>query len=82
VKLNTIYGHLYKYVQQGKALASGATLKEEMALDDERLKLGLDAFKEYGSERLKPVFDALDESVTYEQLHLMRVYFLHLKLSA
>ncbi|WP_371194758.1 DNA helicase RecQ [Glaciecola sp. SC05] len=77
VKLNTVYGHLYKYVQHGKAFSNSERLLTEINLDNAQLQLALDAFREHGHERLKPVFDVLGERVNYDQLHLLRVYFLH-----
>lgn len=79
VKLNTIYGHLYKSVQQGTPLNSTEQILSELALDKSQLQVGLASFEEHGSERLKPVFEALKEGLSYDQLHLLRVYFLHLK---
>ncbi|WP_395344464.1 DNA helicase RecQ [Ningiella sp. W23] len=79
VKEGTIFTHLYKYVQQGESLNSTTQILSEMALDDVTLATGLAAFKEHGTERLKPVFEALGERVSYERLNLLRVYFLHLE---
>lgn len=76
VKMNTIYGHLYKYVQLGHKLKKPEVLLAEMALTETQLSNGLIAFKQCGHERLKPVYDELQEALTYEQLHLLRVYYL------
>lgn len=76
VKANTIYGHLYKYVQLGNNFKKPECLLTEMALTEAQLSEGLRAFKDCGHERLKPVFDELKEVFTYEQLHLLRVYYL------
>jgi ATP-dependent DNA helicase RecQ len=77
VKVNTIYSHLYKYVQLGKALQSSENLLTELALNDDVIEQGFRAFTEHGSERLKPAFDALGEQVDYETLHLLRILYLH-----
>ena len=76
VQANTIYGHLYKYVQAGNDFKKPERLLIEMALTDIQLSNGLNAFKYCGYLRLKPVFDKLEESLTYEQLHLLRLYYL------
>jgi ATP-dependent DNA helicase RecQ len=78
VKSTTIYNHLYKYVQQGNSFSSTAQLLFEINLENRDFESAIAAFKATGSERLKPVFDALNERISYDQLHLLRVYFLHL----
>ncbi|MFT4652847.1 MAG: ATP-dependent DNA helicase RecQ [Kangiellaceae bacterium] len=81
VQANTVYAHLYKYVQAGNVFDSEDPFIAELALPKETIKAGAAAFKKCGYERLKPVYDALDEAVTYEQLHLLRVLFLSESLS-
>jgi ATP-dependent DNA helicase RecQ len=76
VKHNTIYGHLHKFVSLGYKLEHPERLIEAMHLAPDLLDKGLATFAELGSERLKPVFDALNEQVSYEQLHLLRVFYL------
>jgi len=76
VKANTIYGHLYKYVQLGNKFKKPESLLTEMALSQEQLRQGLAAFDACGHERLRPVFDELSESLSYDQLHILRLYFL------
>lgn len=76
VKVNTIYGHLFKYVQLGNRFKSIDPLLAEMALSDSQLIAGLAAFEACGHERLKPVYDELEQAMTYEQLHILRVYYL------
>jgi ATP-dependent DNA helicase RecQ len=36
----------------------------------------LDTFAEHGPERLRPIFDALEGAVSYDELHILRVYVL------
>lgn len=79
VKVKTIYAHLYKYVQLGKQFSSAEPILQELGMADSELTTGLSVFNNLGFERLKPVYDELNESVSYEQLHLLRVYFLHLE---
>ena len=40
---------------------------------------GFTAIHEHGYERLKPLYEALNETLSYEQLHLLRILFLHEK---
>jgi ATP-dependent DNA helicase RecQ len=51
-------------------------LLEEAKLSESQALEGCAAFEEHGSERLKPVFEALSEKFSYEQLHLLRVFYL------
>jgi len=77
VKDNTIYSHLYKYAQLGNKLVKPERLIEEAKLTQEQVQEGIAAFEAHGSERLKPVFEALGEDIKYEQLHLLRAFYLH-----
>jgi ATP-dependent DNA helicase RecQ len=77
IKPNTLYSHLHKYVLSGQTLQKPEVIVAQIDLSQELTAQALDAFRECGSERLKPIFERLNEQVTYEQLHLLRVYFLH-----
>jgi ATP-dependent DNA helicase RecQ len=76
VKDNTIFSHLYKNVQAGNSLSKPERLVEEANLDEIQLQEALTAYKAHGTERLKPVYEALGEKLSYEQLHLVRVLYL------
>lgn len=76
VKSNTIYHHLHKYAQLGNKLNKPYRLIEQAGLTEEQALDTMSAFKDKGTERLKPVFEALNEALTYEQLHLLRVFYL------
>jgi ATP-dependent DNA helicase RecQ len=76
VKGNTIYTHLYKYAQLGNKLNKAERLIDEAKLNESQVSEAMLAFEANGSERLKPVFEALGEAINYEQLHLLRVYYL------
>ena len=76
IKRITIINHLYNYIAEGNALRSG---NEFQAHSDLTLHLQtevLETFKKLGTEQLKPVFEALNEKVTYDELHLLRLYYL------
>ena len=79
VKDNTIFSHLYKYAQAGNSLNKSERLVDAANLDQTQVDETLGAFEEEGTERLKPVFEALGEKITYEQLHLMRILYLQKK---
>jgi len=76
VKENTIYSHLYKYAQTTNRMDKPERLIEEAKLTEAQVLAGCAAFEEHGSERLKPVYEALSEKFSYEQLHLLRVFYL------
>jgi ATP-dependent DNA helicase RecQ len=73
VKQSTIVSHLWKSVQAGKELRQDhlLSLSELAAADQQRV---LNAFAELGIERLRPVFDAMNETVSYDELHLLRLH--------
>jgi ATP-dependent DNA helicase RecQ len=75
VKDGTIINHLYRYVQDGHKFAQHTVLLEQSGLSQSHIDAALDAFAEHSYERLKPVYDSLNEQVTYDQLHLLRIYF-------
>ncbi len=77
IKDNTIYNHLYKYAQLGNKLTKPERLIDEAQLTAEQVQAGIVAFEAHGSERLKPVYEALGEDIKYEQLHLLRAFYLH-----
>jgi ATP-dependent DNA helicase RecQ len=61
----------------GNKLNKVERLIDEAGLSENQATEGLIAFEAHGSERLKPVYEALNEALTYEQLHLLRVFYLH-----
>ena len=75
VKDGTIINHLYRYAQDGHKFAQPTQLLEQSALSQTYIDSALAAFSEHSHERLKPVYDSLNEQVTYDQLHLLRIYF-------
>lgn len=79
VKANTINKHLYDYVQAGECLNEPERLLLATKLSKTEIDQALNAFKQHGAERLKPVFDALNTQINYQQLHLLRVYFVQHK---
>jgi ATP-dependent DNA helicase RecQ len=75
VKLSTVVNHVYNAYREGESIPplDLAPLSQLPPADQQRV---LAAFAELGPERLRPVFDALDEQVPYEELHLLRLHFL------
>jgi ATP-dependent DNA helicase RecQ len=75
IKQTTVVDHLIKYVNQGLALRCDEIFAlSNLPLDQK--KVVLRAFDQCGSEYLKPAFDALDGAVSYDDLKLLRLYYL------
>ena len=75
IKLPTVIDHLNRYVNEGFALRSDEIFAlSTLALDQKNVVLK--AFDKCGSEYLKPAFDALNGSVSYEDLKILRLYYL------
>ena len=70
----TILSHLNKAHQAGKPLRLEG-LKESGQLSSTEEQGVMAAFKELGDAFLKPVFNALNGSVPYDQLHLWRLIY-------
>ena len=74
VKQQTILAHLFEYLQEGHALRAVDLLALSMLPAMQQTAV-LEAFQQLGPERLKPVFEALRETVNYDELHLLRLYY-------
>jgi ATP-dependent DNA helicase RecQ len=79
VQIGTILNHLGVFVLQGHALHHGETILSYSNLPPEQRQAVLAAFQEAGVELLKPVFERLNGEVSYDELKLLRVYFLSLQ---
>jgi ATP-dependent DNA helicase RecQ len=75
VKPKTIVENLYRFHQSGGALAPERVLAASRLPESERTRV-LNLFKRLGCKFLSPVYVALSGSVTYEELHVLRLYFL------
>ncbi|HSG17246.1 MAG TPA: DNA helicase RecQ [Anaerolineae bacterium] len=75
VKPRTILSHLLKYVQAGHRIPAGDLL-ELSALPAAKRDQALAAFEEHGPAYLRPVFEALGGAVSYDELHILRLYYI------
>ncbi len=75
IKLSTLLSHLYKFLQDGRPLRNGDFLSHSR-LSPEQQRRVLQVFEQLGAERLRPVFDAFDGKIAYDELHLLRLHFL------
>ena len=74
VKRRTIVSHLEQYIPSGDVLPV-ERLRAESLLSSELQEQVLAVFEKLGPDFLRPVFDALDKTVNYEELRLMRIIY-------
>lgn len=74
VKRRTILSHLERYAPSGDVLPV-ERFRAESRLSTEVQEQVLAVFDRLGPDFLRPVFDALDKSVSYEELLLMRIVY-------
>jgi ATP-dependent DNA helicase RecQ len=77
IKQGTVFDHLLKYLLAGESLRSDGLLSFT-SLPSDQLEEVLDAFRTVGTDYLKPAYDALDGRIDYEDLRVLRVYYLSL----
>jgi ATP-dependent DNA helicase RecQ len=75
VQMGTIIDHLTRYRLEGNDLREDEFFSLVSA-SPEQQALALEAFERFGAEYLRPVFDALNEAVSYDDLKLLRLDFL------
>jgi ATP-dependent DNA helicase RecQ len=76
VKQITIIHHLFRYFQDGNRIQAGHVIDECPVPPDAQEKVR-QAFDTHGYQFLKPVFEAMDREIPYDDLHLMRLYYLY-----
>jgi len=76
VKLDTVLNHLFKYFQDGRTIRSADELLKLSTLSPDQRHLVLETFKRLGPELLKPIFEALDGKISYQELKIFRLYYL------
>jgi len=75
VKQKTILDHLFKYLQEGHTLRAGNILTlSTLPANQQTAVLG--AFNKLGPDRLRPVFEAFHEEISYDELSLLRLHYL------
>lgn len=75
LKPSTIIGHLLKHLQEGGTLHKESLLADATSTPIQQQEI-LAAFATHSAERLKPVKEALDPDISYDELHLMRLIYL------
>ncbi len=75
IKKQTVLNNLLKFYQAGNELDSDGFLAES-SLSASEIDVVLRYFEDYGYESLSLISEALNHSVPYEELHLLRLYYL------
>ncbi len=75
VERSTILGHLARFHQQGGAVDGERVLAASRLTAEQQAQV-LALFDDLGAEALSPVFQALNGSISYEELHVMRVAYM------
>jgi ATP-dependent DNA helicase RecQ len=75
IQQRTIIGHLYKYAQAGHPLRPDG-FREMSQLSAEMQEKVIAVYAELGTDFLRPVYEALEETVGWDELHIMRLYVL------
>ncbi len=75
IQQRTVIGHLYKYAQAGNPLRADG-FREMSQLPAEMQEKVIAAYAELGTDFLRPVYEALEEAVSWDELHIMRLYVL------
>jgi len=74
VKQGTVINHLWEALRDGVEIAA-APLLADCSLSAEKRAQVLAEFENLGADFLRPIYDALGETVEWEQLHLLRLYY-------
>jgi ATP-dependent DNA helicase RecQ len=75
IKLATVFDHFFKHLREGFSLRSDELLTFS-SLSSNQNKLVLDVYDQLGADYLKPVYDFFDGKIDYEDLKVLRLYYL------
>ncbi len=75
VKEGTVISNLVKYVKAGNAISSERIL-ETSALNDADFNKVEQAFETHSTEMLRPVFEELNEEISYDELRIIQLYLI------
>ena len=75
VKRGTIINHLTTYLRAGGEM-DAQRVRAASTLSPAQQEQVLAVLDELGADALRPVFDAFDGIISYDELHIMRLYYL------
>jgi ATP-dependent DNA helicase RecQ len=73
VQEGTVVGYLSKFVRAGNGIPAEQVL-EASSLNKKQLEAVRKAFEENGTEKLRPIFEAMNEEVPYDELRIVQLY--------
>jgi len=76
VQQATVLEHLTRFSMEGHPLRVGDDLLQLSTLPGKQQEAVLEAFKDLGSDYLRPVFDRLNGEVNFNELKVLRLRFL------
>ncbi len=76
VTISTIHGNLFKYWLNGHSLRQSREFLDLASTSDKQQSNVFKAFDKHGTDYLNTVFEALNRGISYEDLHLLRLYYL------
>jgi len=76
VQTSTIVNHLVRFASAGNPLKDGADLQAQMSISSEEQAKAIQAFEELGTDFLRPVFEKLNEKISYNDLKIIRLIVL------
>ena len=77
-KQSTIVNHLLEFVKENE-LNNPENLLEASTISETERNNVLKMFESLGTDRLEPIFSGLKQKINYNELHLLRVYYLAVK---
>lgn len=75
IKQATVCDHIYRYHQEGHSLAQQDVAIASTLTEKDRQTV-INLFYKRGTALLRPVYEDLEEKVSYDELHLLRIDFL------
>ncbi len=75
VQNQTVFGYLVKYSKTGRIISNPERFLTFSHVSPTVRKQILQAFKELGSEYLNPVFKRMNETVDFNELRILQLYF-------
>ena len=75
VTQGTILNHLYQCVRAGRGFPAERILEVSTASEADRRRV-LACMAELGTDALRPIYDAVEGSIAFDELHVLRLYYL------
>lgn len=73
--ISLVVNNLTKYAREGYSLRYSVEFLEFTKLAPDQIDRVLKTIEEVGHEALKPIYEALNQEIAYDDLHLIRLYY-------